>query len=54
MVTVGAVVSATTPVVDGGEKVKLALLPDPSWMVPPFRLMGEATARAPLSPAWTV
>ncbi len=54
MPTVGGVVSARTPVVLGVEKVKMALLPAASVMVPPFRLMGENTARAPLSPACTV
>src|SRR5438045_5522797 len=54
--TVGAVVSTSTPVVVGGVKVNIALLPAASLIVPAFSAIGEADAMpsASASPATTV
>ena len=51
---VGAVVSAKTPDVSGGVNVSEASFPAASFIVPPFRLIGEELATAPLSPTCKV
>src|SRR5438093_846656 len=40
----GAVVSTSTALVSGAVKVRLALLPAASLIVPPFKLIADATA----------
>ena len=56
IVTVGAVVSTSTPAVEGGVKVCGASLLAESLMVPPFRFIGDVAAipSVSVSPAWTV
>ena len=44
MLTVGAVVSTSAPLVFGGVKTSPALLPTASLIVPPFKSIGEADA----------
>src|SRR5436190_1687879 len=41
---VGAVVSIRTALVSGAVKLRLALLPNASLIVPPFKLIADATA----------
>ena len=54
--TGGAVVSTRTPVVLGGVKVGVALLPTASLIVPPFKIIGddEAMPSVSVSPACAV
>src|SRR5438128_2367685 len=51
---VGVEVSVKTPDVSGGVNVRPALFPAVSFIVPPFRTIGEDTATPPLSPDCTV
>src|SRR5437762_13808921 len=53
---VGAVVSIRTALVSGAVKLRLALLPNASLIVPPFKLIADATAMpsASVSPGTVV
>src|SRR5436309_10489970 len=46
---VGAVLSTRTALVSGAVKVRLALLPNASVMVAPFKLIGDVTAMPSVS-----
>src|SRR5204862_2187394 len=53
---VGAAVSIRTALVSGAVKLRLALLPTASLIVPPFNTIGEVAVipSVSVSPAWTV
>src|SRR5207247_7797679 len=53
---VGGVVSTSTALVLGAVKVSAASLPAASFIVPPFKAIGEIAAMpsASLSPDWTI